>query len=195
MSGGTSTKRRGFRDSVAEQVPHPLRLSRGAGEAPGIRDGSRGGRGEVSGKSMFWGDRETWQCHVSTSNGFKFAAFLVAFVILACSERPAIAQTAVTTPLPPTQLTAEQDHQRMMDLLHIAALRPGADGNHPEAANAANYDEAKANPFPDLPDALLLKNGKKVTTAKAWWQKRRPEIAEEFDREIYGRVPAITPKV
>ena len=83
----------------------------------------------------------------------------------------------------------------MMDLLHIAALRPGADGNHPEAANAANYDEAKANPFPDLPDALLLKNGKKVTTAKAWWQKRRPEIAEEFDREIYGRVPAITPKV
>ncbi len=33
----------------------------------------------------------------------------------------------------------------MMDQLHITKLRPGADGNHPDAPNAANYDEAKAN--------------------------------------------------
>jgi hypothetical protein len=92
------------------------------------------------------------------------------------------------------QLT-EQDHQRMMDLLHISALRPGANGSNPQAPNAANYDEAKANPYPDLPDALVLKNGKRVTTAKIWWNQRRSEIAEDFDREIYGRVPKNLPRV
>jgi hypothetical protein len=83
----------------------------------------------------------------------------------------------------------------MMDLLHITSLRPGADGNHPQAPNAANYDEAKANPYPKLPDPMVLKNGKKVKTAKVWWSKRRPEIVEDFDREVYGRVPKVTPKV
>jgi hypothetical protein len=95
----------------------------------------------------------------------------------------------------PVQLTADQDHQRLMELLHMTTMRPGADGMHPDAPNYANYDEAKANPYPNLPDALVLTNGKKVTTAKMWWQKRRPEIVEDFDREIYGRVPANTPKV
>jgi hypothetical protein len=92
-------------------------------------------------------------------------------------------------------LTAQEDHQRLMDLLHITTLRHGADGSHPEAANYANYDEAKANPYPDLPDPLVLKNGKRVTTAKMWWDQRRPEIVEDFDREIYGRVPKVTPAV
>ena len=92
-------------------------------------------------------------------------------------------------------LTADEDHRRLMDLLHIAALRHGADGNHPEALNYANYDEAKANPYPDLPDPLVLKNGKRVTTAEMWWKLRRPEIVEDFDREIYGRVPKVTPGV
>jgi hypothetical protein len=94
----------------------------------------------------------------------------------------------------PIPMSAEQDHQRTMDLLHITALRRGADGK-PEAPNAANYDESKANPYPHLPDPLVLKNGKKVTSAKLWWKKRRSEIAEDFDREIYGRVPADIPKV
>jgi hypothetical protein len=42
---------------------------------------------------------------------------------------------------------------------------------------------------------LILKNGKKVTSAKMWLQQRRPEIVEEFDREVYGRVPKNAPKV
>jgi hypothetical protein len=92
-------------------------------------------------------------------------------------------------------MTAAEEHQREMDLLHIATLRKGADGSHPEAPNYANYDESKANPYPGLPDPLVLKNGKKVTTAKMWWDQRRPEIVEDFDREIYGRVPKITPSV
>jgi (4-O-methyl)-D-glucuronate---lignin esterase len=96
---------------------------------------------------------------------------------------------------PPVEMTAQQDHQRMMELLHITSLRPGADPNKPNAPNAVNYDESKANPYPKLPDPLLMKNGKRVTTAKQWWNQRRAEIVEDFDREIYGRVPANTPKV
>ena len=96
---------------------------------------------------------------------------------------------------PPVRLTAQQDHQRLLDLLHITSLRPGADGRNPQAPNAANYDESKANPYPNLPDPLVLKNGKQVKTAKVWWNKRRPEIVADFDSEIYGRLPSRTPKV
>jgi len=95
----------------------------------------------------------------------------------------------------PVKLTAEQDHQRMMALLHITSLRPPRDGMNPKSANYANYDESKANPYPLLPDPLVLKNGQKVTTPEIWWNQRRPEIVEDFDREIYGRVPENTPKV
>ena len=95
----------------------------------------------------------------------------------------------------PVELTAEQDHKRLMELLNISSLRPGANPNAPNSPNAPNYDESKANPYPELPDPLLLKNGKRVTTAKMWWQLRRPEIVEDFDREVYGRVPARLPKV
>jgi lysophospholipase L1-like esterase len=90
--------------------------------------------------------------------------------------------------------TAEEDHQNMMDQLGIKALRPGPSGDD-KAPNHANYDESKADPFPDLPDALTLKSGKKVMTAAEWWQQRRPEIVEDFEREVLGRVPPHVPKV
>jgi hypothetical protein len=66
---------------------------------------------------------------------------------------------------------------------------------NPQAENYANYDESKANPYPNLPNPLVLKDGQKVTTPQIWWNQRRPEIVEDFDREIYGRVPKDTPKV
>ena len=105
----------------------------------------------------------------------------------------AAAQPAAPALPPPVHLTAEQDHQRIMDLLHITELRRGPSGD-PKSPDAANFDEAKV-PAYALPDPLLLKNGKKVTAAEIWWKQRRPEILEDFDREIYGRVPANTPKV
>ncbi len=107
----------------------------------------------------------------------------------------ALALHAASGQTAPAPLSAEQDHQRVMESLHIAALRPGADPNHPGVPNAVNYDESKANPYPRLPDPLLLNDGKQVTTPAMWWQERRPEIAELFDREVYGRVPAHTPPV
>src|SRR5258708_16710942 len=89
--------------------------------------------------------------------------------------------------------TAADDHQNMMAQLGIQALRPGPSGDE-SAPNHANYDEALANPYPNLPPVLTLRNGRKVTTA-AMWQQRRSEIVEEFDREVLGRVPANVPKV
>jgi hypothetical protein len=94
----------------------------------------------------------------------------------------------------PVHLTAEQDHQRMMDLLHTTSLRRGADGD-PKSPNAANYDESKAGPYSKLPDPRRLNNGQEVKTANEWWSARRPEILEAFDREIYGRVPQKIPAV
>ena len=90
--------------------------------------------------------------------------------------------------------TAAEDHQNMMEQLGIKALRPGPSGTE-SAPNHANYDEATANPFPDLPDALTLRNGKKVTTAATWWNQRRPEIVEDFEREVLGRIPKKVPGV
>ena len=108
----------------------------------------------------------------------------------------AAASTRAADPTPPAAaVTAEQDHQSMMDQLHIASLRPGADGFNAKAPNAQNTDESQATRYTNLPNPLVLKNGRKVMTAKMWWAQRRPQIVEDFDREVYGRVPKTTPKV
>ncbi len=97
------------------------------------------------------------------------------------------------TPAPVT-FTAEQDQQNMMDQLGIKALRPGPSGNE-KAPNHANYDEEKANPYPNVPDPLTMNDGAKVTSPEMWWNKRRPELVEMFSKYVYGRVPEHTPKV
>lgn len=104
------------------------------------------------------------------------------------------AGTQKQLPPPAVNWTADQDHQNMMDQLGIKGLRPGPSGNEQDA-NHANYDESIANPYPNLPDVLTLKNGKKVTTADQWWKERRPEIVEDMSREVYGFVPKNAPKV
>ena len=120
------------------------------------------------------------------------ARFLPAIPALATQALMAglYAQTAIDT----KNWTASDDHQNMMEQLGIKALRPGPSGNE-SAPNHANYDEAAANPYPDLPDALTLKSGKKVTTPSMWWNQRRPEIVEDFEREVFGRIPESVPKV
>ncbi len=94
----------------------------------------------------------------------------------------------------PEGWTTKEDHQHMMSQLGIRKLRPGPSGRE-GVPNSANYDEAKANPFPNLPEVLTLKNGEKVTTAEMWWKQRRPEIVEDFEQEVYGRVPENVPRV
>ena len=91
------------------------------------------------------------------------------------------------------QRATAADHQQMMAQLGIRALRPGPSGDE-SAPNRANYDEATANPYPELPPVLTLKNGRPVTTADHWRQ-RRAEILEDFDREVAGRVPKTAPRI
>lgn len=128
---------------------------------------------------------------------------LVAVVAVLVSSRAAAQQgqapaptswtAASGLPEPKTWTTAE-DHQNMLGQLGITTLRPGPSGNE-SAPNAANTDETKANPYPTLPAVLTLRNGQRVTTVDGWWKQRRPEIVEDFEREIYGRVPANVPAV
>ncbi len=97
-----------------------------------------------------------------------------------------LGQTASAPAMSPTQAASAADMVRLCALLNVEPIlkRP-----------AYNYDESKANPFPKLPEALVLKNGEKVTDAQTWWEKRRPEILEDFEREVYGRRPKDLPKV
>jgi len=88
---------------------------------------------------------------------------------------------------------SSKDHQLMMKMLGITELRPGPSGN-PQAANAANTDESKVSPNIELPDPLIFNDGSKVNSAEQW-EKRRQEIIEDFDREVYGRIPDKIPSV
>ena len=94
----------------------------------------------------------------------------------------------------PVTFTAQQDHQNMLDQLGIKSIRHAFDADE-SSPHAANYDESKANPYPVLPEILKTNAGKKVTTAKQWWEVRRPEIVEGFESEVYGRVPDNVPSV
>ena len=111
---------------------------------------------------------------------------------MALSALPARAQQPASVP-DTRSWTADDDHKQMMAQLGITALRPGPSGNE-QAPNHANYDESKANPFRSLPDVLTLRSGRKVTTARRWAQ-RRAEIVEDFEREVYGRIPKHMPRV
>ena len=88
----------------------------------------------------------------------------------------------------------QEDHADMRRQLGITQLRPGRNPN-PGSTNPPNYDQTRANPYPDWPELLVAKNGEKITVPETWWQKRRPEIAADFEREVIGSVPASAPKV
>src|SRR5690606_15354587 len=77
------------------------------------------------------------------------------------------------------QAATQADYRNMLQQLKIDSTRRGPSGN-PSAPNAANTNEAIASPYTSLPDPLVLKNGKKVTDAKTWWNVRRAEIIEDF---------------
>src|ERR1700728_761230 len=106
----------------------------------------------------------------------------------------AIAASAQTSAPPPVTFTADQDHQNMMDQLGGKALRPGPAGDE-RAPNHANYDESPANPYPNLPDALILNSGQKVTPAEQCRHQRRPELVDGLEQYVYGRIPKNLPKV
>ena len=83
----------------------------------------------------------------------------------------------------------------MLDLLGLkeSDLRPRPDGDA-KSPNATNYDESKANVYPNLPDPLVMKNGKRVETNPEWISRQK-EIREDFEREVLGRMPVSQPGV
>ena len=113
------------------------------------------------------------------------------------ASAPAPPQAAAATqPTQPSQpeRTAAEDHRNMMEQLGIKALRPGPSGNETGAEPRELRRGARPIPYPNLPDVLTLKNGRPVKTADAWWKQRRPEIVEDFEREVLGRVPKNVPQ-
>jgi lysophospholipase L1-like esterase len=109
-------------------------------------------------------------------------------LILTASVAAMAAQSDLSRFPPQAKFSGDGDHQNMMDQLGIKALRPGANPN-----DQSTFDEATANKYP-LPELLVMKNGTKVTKAKQW-PARRAEIQEDFEREVYGRIPKNVPKV
>src|SRR5687768_622124 len=121
------------------------------------------------------------------------AALAVAAAIHA--GRTVAAQTPPSAAQQATQEATQADHKRMLALLGITELRRGVEGRNQQSPNFANYDESKVAPYPPLPELMVTKAGVRVTTARRWWSVRRPEIVELFDREVYGRMPKVTPDV
>jgi hypothetical protein len=82
------------------------------------------------------------------------------------------------------------DYQNMLTQLGIKKMRRGRDSKVKDTS-----DEATANPYKDtMPNVMTFKDGTKLTSADQW-PKRRAEIIEDFDREVYGRIPKNLPKV
>ena len=91
---------------------------------------------------------------------------------------------------PPGPPPPFDDHAEMMKQLGLKAIRPGPNPN-----DQTTFDEAISNPFKDsMPGLLTFNDGAKVADAQQW-PKRRREIVELFEREVYGRVPKNAPKV
>jgi hypothetical protein len=99
----------------------------------------------------------------------------------------AAAEVHSPTPEERAALTAASaaERNRELKLLGITAMQPLAN---------TNYDESVANPYPNLPELLVMKDGKKVKTG-AEWAQRRNEIKAMFDEDVYGKYPAHIPQV
>jgi hypothetical protein len=144
--------------------------------------------------------------------------FCVSLFALVCRD---VNVPAAAVPSQSQGMSAAEDRQRLLDLLHLPTPSPfppaAEDPNRPqstfqkgggtnwydEAGNTyvrsnwgrwSNYNETIANPY-RLPDAMILRNGRPVKNADTWRRQRRPEILNAFLTEIYGKIPEHTPKV
>jgi hypothetical protein len=76
-------------------------------------------------------------------------------------------------------------------LMFSYGISPGQSQNRPPSVVAGipvNYDESLAGTY-SLPNPLRLANGRPVRDAKAWHQRRRPEIVRLFEENQFGRSP------
>lgn len=135
------------------------------------------------------------------------ATLFVAIGTIGRAQAPASAAAPAQTPAPAPEFhfpTPEEraalnaasavERDRELKLLGISAMQPGATAYDIGKPGNANYDESMANPYPRLPELLVMNNSKKVKTA-AEWAERRKEIAAAFAEDVYGKYPAHIPKV
>jgi hypothetical protein len=129
-----------------------------------------------------------------------FTGTLLAVVAFTASAQ----QTAPAAPATPRMPTPEEraalsaasaaERSRELKLLSVTAMQPPATAYDIGKPGNANYDESRANPYPNLPALLVMKNGKKVTTS-AQWSARRKELLDLFAENVYGKYPAHLPSV
>jgi hypothetical protein len=117
----------------------------------------------------------------------KFAQFLFGALALAAAALP------TQPPSPQRGAATQADYRATLARLGITAIRQGADGFNRDAPNAANRDEARVGSY-TLPPLLLDAAGRPVTN-EGGWHRRRREIVEAFDSQVYGRVPANAPAI
>lgn len=118
------------------------------------------------------------------ARGTVVAAMLVCAGLAAAAPQssppPATTQTGAPGPGRSTNLGSDPNGNPLR-----LALKTG---------HVSNYDESRVPPY-TLPDPLVLLDGKPVRDKSTWLKRRRPEILRLYDTEIYGRIPAATPKV
>jgi hypothetical protein len=118
------------------------------------------------------------------------AAVLLALLLFASAPSSAQDVKAGKGKQPDFIPAGYDDYQNMLDQLGIKKTRKGWSSKESDSASEAN-----ANPYKDtMPDLMTFKDGTKVMTADQW-PKRRAEIAEDFERDVYGRIPKNVPKV
>jgi hypothetical protein len=104
-------------------------------------------------------------------------ALFIAPLLFAQTTPPAAAPAAPAAPATPALKDAEGRTLRRAPSGHIT-----------------NYYEEKVTPY-TLPDPLKLANGEPVRDADTWFKRRRPELFQAYETEIFGRVPKNAPSV
>lgn len=130
-----------------------------------------------------------------------FSAFPPKNVTFTMDRDQMIGQLGISFPILPPKL---QDKNVPKNVWPADSTNP--DGNWRDSANHIvtrtgfglwnNYDEALAGVYTPI-DLLKMKNVTVITNANDWWTKRRPEIFNDVQNEVWGFIPdkSILPSV
>jgi hypothetical protein len=83
-------------------------------------------------------------------------------------------------------MNSKRPFARTLFVLCLAATIPSVTAAQ---RRDVNYDENSVPKY-ELPDPLVMVDGSPVTDASTWRQKRRPEILNLIESQMYGRSPA-----